>query len=622
MNRAIALQWAVPYTLVGIARDAVYVFVLSFYFIYLNQAEGIPLAVMMPFFLGIKFIDFIKEPFLGILIDQLADRYRYNKFRFTILAGGLLNSFIVLQMFNLPYMSQGSQIFYAALMLILWSLTFSLIDLPSWALTSMFGSDNRTREIMSSIARFSAIAGFCVTFYASYVIFVPPDDMPANIARNLKAESFQLVSWIVAGITATVSVIFALTFRIQEPARRVASVDEALDNFFGNDQLMIIFFITMMQQICMSIFVGYQGFFTLTLGDIPSDAQILRHINIPWIISLLLSFVLFYPLARITSRRAVFIGSLVILILCAGALFTTYMAKVLSLNMLTVFMSIIGMCFGLSLVSTTVMTADCVDYGEFKFGKRSECMSFSVQVLSSKLGSLVAFIFASEGSAYAKVYATSNVQFKNLYSINIGMLVVILCAVLMIVVYVNYYKLHGSFFENILNAINSFGKNDKSFNKSKSNSVRYALDEHCVMHNLKASSLDDIIDILTDRLYAVKAITSRQVFKKELRRKIEINPAGIANGIAIPHARGSFVTRSSMAVATLAEPIDCGSFDNRPCDLIFLIAVPDNGRAHMNLLGNLSLVLSEPGFADRLRHAGSSEDITKRLILCEKKLFK
>jgi len=188
MNRAITFKWAVPYTLVGIARDAVYVFVLSFYFIYLNQAEGIPLAVLMPFFLGIKFLDFIKEPFIGILIDLLADKYKYNKFRFTVLFGGLLNSFIVLQMFNLPYMSQGNQLLYSALMLILWSISFSLIDLPTWALTSLFGSDNKTREIMSSIARFSAIAGFCVTFYASYVIFVTPDDMPANIARNLSAD--------------------------------------------------------------------------------------------------------------------------------------------------------------------------------------------------------------------------------------------------------------------------------------------------------------------------------------------------------------------------------------------------------------------------------------------------
>ena len=41
----------------------------------------------------------------------------------------------------------------------------------------------------------------------------------------------------------------------------------------------------------------------------------------------------------------------------------------------------------------------------------------------------------------------------------------------------------------------------------------------------------------------------------------------------------------------------------------------------MNLLKNLSLMLSEPGFANKLRNAGSAEEITKRLKACEKNLF-
>jgi mannitol/fructose-specific phosphotransferase system IIA component (Ntr-type) len=120
----------------------------------------------------------------------------------------------------------------------------------------------------------------------------------------------------------------------------------------------------------------------------------------------------------------------------------------------------------------------------------------------------------------------------------------------------------------------------------------------------------------------VRAINSKHDFLKAIKEKMEQNPAGIAHGIAIPHARGSFVNRSAVAVASLSRPINCGALDNKPCDLFFLIAVPDDGKSHISILANLSLILSEPGFADKLRRAGSSEEITKRLILCEKKLFK
>ena len=70
---------------------------------------------------------------------------------------------------------------------------------------------------------------------------------------------------------------------------------------------------------------------------------------------------------------------------------------------------------------------------------------------------------------------------------------------------------------------------------------------------------------------------------------MSLTPPGIAHGIAIPHTRGDFVNRSSLAIATLKNPIDCGSLDEKPCDLIFLIATPDDGKSHMNLLKNLSL---------------------------------
>ena len=249
-------------------------------------------------------------------------------------------------------------------------------------------------------------------------------------------------------------------------------------------------------------------------------------------------------------------------------------------------------------------------------------MNFSVQICASKMGSFVSFIVASQSSAYASFLTDNRLVSTSVYSINLSMVIVCICAILMIVVYSQYYKLHGSFFENILNALNNFGKTDKPFVKKTANSVRYALDEQTVIYNIKGQTLDEILKVLTDRLYTVKAISSKHEFLNALHEKIKQNPAGIAHGIAIPHARGSFVKRSALAVATVATPIDCGSYDNVPCDLFFLIAVPDDGKSHINLLGNLSLMLSEPGFADKLRHSGSSEEITRRLIACEKKMFK
>ncbi|MGN0893382.1 MAG: PTS sugar transporter subunit IIA [Succinivibrio sp.] len=209
-----------------------------------------------------------------------------------------------------------------------------------------------------------------------------------------------------------------------------------------------------------------------------------------------------------------------------------------------------------------------------------------------------------------------------MYSIYLCIMIVAICGISMLLVYIPYYKLHGSFFENILNALTNFAHNNRLQIKEKFNSVRYALDEHCVINRLRSDNLDEIIRVLTDRLYDVRAISSKADFINGIREKMSINPAGIAHGIAIPHTRGAYVRRSALAVATLRTPIKCGASDNKPCDLFFLIATPDDGSSHINLLSNLSLLLSEPGFANKLRNSGSSEEITKRLISCEKNLFR
>ena len=65
----LTVKWCFPYALFAIARDAVYVFVISFYFLYLSRVLCLPLSFIIPMMIGIKVLDILKEPFIGTLID-------------------------------------------------------------------------------------------------------------------------------------------------------------------------------------------------------------------------------------------------------------------------------------------------------------------------------------------------------------------------------------------------------------------------------------------------------------------------------------------------------------------------------------------------------------------------
>ncbi|WP_031492261.1 MFS transporter [Succinivibrio dextrinosolvens] len=185
MNNQVSLKWALPYAVVGIGRDAVYMFVLSFYYLYLTTVLDISPVYIVPIFLIVKFLELIKEPFIGMLIDLCADIFKYNKFRMTILAGGIINAAILIQMFDIPNMNSSVQVIYAIFMYVAWSLSFSMLDIPSWALTSIFGSDHRTREIICGLGRGSAVLGFCLTLVLTYAFFYEDQGLPTHIFSGL-----------------------------------------------------------------------------------------------------------------------------------------------------------------------------------------------------------------------------------------------------------------------------------------------------------------------------------------------------------------------------------------------------------------------------------------------------
>lgn len=84
------------------------------------------------------------------------------------------------------------------------------------------------------------------------------------------------------------------------------------------------------------------------------------------------------------------------------------------------------------------------------------------------------------------------------------------------------------------------------------------------------------------------------------------------DGVAIPHARSSGVTQSSVVVARTAGV----SFDpdEDPADVIFMILVPEGeGNEHIDILSGLARRLMDPEFTTALRTLGDAESIADLL---------
>ena len=106
---------------------------------------------------------------------------------------------------------------------------------------------------------------------------------------------------------------------------------------------------------------------------------------------------------------------------------------------------------GLSLGISTVMLADVVDYGEYKFGSRNESVIFSVQTLLVKSASAVSGWLI--GIGLSLVGYVANVQQTASAIMGIRSLMIIfpmLLSAMGYIIYKKYYKLNDEYYDEII----------------------------------------------------------------------------------------------------------------------------------------------------------------------------
>jgi PTS system nitrogen regulatory IIA component len=85
---------------------------------------------------------------------------------------------------------------------------------------------------------------------------------------------------------------------------------------------------------------------------------------------------------------------------------------------------------------------------------------------------------------------------------------------------------------------------------------------------------------------------------------------GIGHGVAIPHGRLKHGDRPRAAMIRLKQGVDFDAIDNEPVDLLFALVVPEQStEEHLKILAMLAAMFQDAGFRQRLRQAGSAEEI-------------
>ncbi len=377
------------YGLAAVGKDMVYMLSASYVLYYYQDILGVSAIAMGVILMAARIFDAFNDPIMGIIVAKT--KTKYGKFRPWLFIGTILNAIVLYIMFAAPPSLDGrGLVAYAAVIYILWGVTYTMMDIPFWSMIPAFTESGKERENLSTLGRSCAGVGSALVT----IITVKCVEILGRGSERAGFKSFALIIailFIVFEVIACITIKEKSTVDVDSP-----SVGDMFKSLIQNDQAMAIVIAIVL--INASLYITSNlliYFFKYDIGgeSWTNDYTLFNTFGGGMQI---LSMMIFFPLfRRFMSAIKVFYTSFIMAIAGYALLLIQMIAGVKSVYMYFIPAFFVFMAFGMLTVLTTVFLANTCDYGELKNNRRDESVIFSMQTFVVKLASGVSAFIAS-----------------------------------------------------------------------------------------------------------------------------------------------------------------------------------------------------------------------------------
>ena len=137
------------------------------------------------------------------------------------------------------------------------------------------------------------------------------------------------------------------------------------------------------------------------------------------------------------------------------------------------------------------------------------------------------------------------------------------------------------------------------------------LKKDSILLNASPKTKSEAIDMLVDLQVKGGCIADREAYKKGILAREDKGSTAVGEGIAIPHAKSEAVKAPSLAAMTVPAGVDYEALDDEPSNLLFMIAAPNDGDVHLEVLSRLMTILMDEDFREKLLNAKDKEEFLK-----------
>ena len=434
-----------------VGRDMFYAFEANALLYFLSNILSLPIKYFAAASLVLsvmRIFDAINDPITGLIVENI--NTRWGRYKPCIAVGGIVS----LAFFLVLYGNIGTGwtfVIIFAVAYFLWDISYGLNDIAYWTLLPALTTDQKQRESYGAFARICANIGM-------YIVMVGWQPITSAMGNTPEA-------WFkVAAVICVFYVLFLLfpILGVKEHKNFVENDEKTtLKDMWraltGNDQLM-------WATLAMALFtIGYvttTGFATYYMQYLYGDINMYAVLAGVCGVAQFAALIVFPAFSKGRSRRQLYTISTIIIIVGYGIFFFAEHSLVLiAVGAVVIF---VGEAFVQLLM--LMFLADTIEYGQWKIGKRSESITFSIQPFINKIGGALSTALISGSIILAGIktadsdVAAAAIDASGKLVIKIAMLVVPLVLIVIgYIIYLKKYKISEDFYSRILKDLKERG---------------------------------------------------------------------------------------------------------------------------------------------------------------------
>lgn len=326
--------------------------------------------------------DAVNDPFMGLVADKT--RTRFGKFRPYLFGGSILLLFTTVLNFSDFNVSTTATVAIAAISYILWGMSYTVSDIPIWALSSVASDQPAERNKMIAFGKVGGTIGvvICVLFSVKLLgLFGGERDANAYFYTALIIGSIAAISIFLTGFFVKEKIV---------PSEEKVSMKENIKTITKNKSLIYLIITLFVMNIVNSIRQVSQLYFTVYAWG---SADYVTSVGISLVVGMLIGISFAPVLIKRFEKKSILIVMSII-----GAIVS--IIPFIDLSNVLLGLIFLGLSFttiGVMIITSTSMLLDAIDYSEWQLGFRGDGVVFSLNTFVTKLSAAVARLILGFG---------------------------------------------------------------------------------------------------------------------------------------------------------------------------------------------------------------------------------